>query len=331
MAYSDSGDILRKQHNKKVTKKAIPTPSELKLRQMLRSRGIPIECDKAIRYSLSHSYVPDIILGRNLIVEVDGGVHSLQSKITPDRIRQRALEMMGYTVLRVTNNEVWKSPEKTVEKIVQKFYEVTGVESEKKVTNLKIRVNRTRRIYYKEVDKVISELSDCNELLDYNADYLKNKVDKIVNDFSGSPWAVESFLFTQFGMRLKKSNDGDFLDYKDAAATFRKITNLALEMYGDAGEISLKNQLLITAPNFLKNIIIRGAPNSQKRIVTISNEEDMLKNIEEFNNAFRPHGITVESEHVFVECCKIIKHDSETFGWLNNLCLQKKYNQNSNS
>lgn len=324
MVYSGSSDISGSQPKRRTHKRAMPTPSELRLRREIRSNRIPIEYDKAIKYSLSHSYVPDIIVGGNLIVEVDGGVHYLKSKITPDRIRQRALEMMGYTVLRVSNYEVWKYPEKTTEKIIQKFYEVTGVEGKKSIIQINASSNKHRRIYYKELKKVISELSFCDILLEMDTEAFKEKVDSIVNGFSESPWAVETFLFTVFGSKLKKSQKGNYLDFEDAANTFKKIMDLATRMFGEVAAISLKNQLLVTGPNFIKNLVFNGAPNSQNRIVTISSEKDMLMNIYEFNNFFSPLGVTVEKENVLVECCKALNPGSSNYEWLSPLCLNSK-------
>jgi len=55
-------------------------------------------------------YTPDFIIGNRLIVEVDGGIHDLDYHKTPDIIRQRALENMGYSVYRVRNKEVESYP-----------------------------------------------------------------------------------------------------------------------------------------------------------------------------------------------------------------------------
>ena len=51
-------------------------------------------------------YTPDFIIGHRLIVEVDGGIHEFEYRKTPDRIRQRALQNMGYYVYRVKNEEI---------------------------------------------------------------------------------------------------------------------------------------------------------------------------------------------------------------------------------
>ena len=50
-------------------------------------------------------YTPDFIIGRKLIVEVDGRIHEFEYRQTPDRICQRALENMGYRVYRIKNEQ----------------------------------------------------------------------------------------------------------------------------------------------------------------------------------------------------------------------------------
>ena len=55
-----------------------------------------------------------MLIGKKLIVEVEGKVHDKDFQKSPDRIRQRALENMGYSVLRVKsaersyNNQLWR-------------------------------------------------------------------------------------------------------------------------------------------------------------------------------------------------------------------------------
>ena len=75
-------------------------------------------------------YTPDFIIGNRLIVEVDGGVHDLDYRRTPDRIRQRALENMGYNVYRVRNKQVESSPFDVAGRIVDRYYQIMEVESE---------------------------------------------------------------------------------------------------------------------------------------------------------------------------------------------------------
>ena len=66
----------------------------------------------------------DFIVGKTLIVEVDGKIHDKESRKTPDRIRHRALENMGYNVLRVRNEEIQATPDAVAERIIQRYFEV---------------------------------------------------------------------------------------------------------------------------------------------------------------------------------------------------------------
>ena len=52
-----------------------------------------------------------------LIVEIDGAVHLLEDVVKRDALRQTALEALGWTVLRFTNDQVLQAPEQLVEAI----------------------------------------------------------------------------------------------------------------------------------------------------------------------------------------------------------------------
>ena len=50
-------------------------------------------------------YTPDFIIGKRLIIEVDGGIHGFEYRQTPDRIRQRALENMDIVFIESKMNK----------------------------------------------------------------------------------------------------------------------------------------------------------------------------------------------------------------------------------
>jgi very-short-patch-repair endonuclease len=103
-------------------KAPIPTESELKLRNILRSKKIPFKHSQIIWYTGCDKYTPDLIIGEKLIVEVDGKIHDKDFLKTPDRIRQRALKNMGYEVHRVRNEQVKNTPQAVAEEIIQRYY-----------------------------------------------------------------------------------------------------------------------------------------------------------------------------------------------------------------
>ena len=73
-----------------------------------------------------------MLIGKSLIVEVDGKVHDKDFQKTPDRIRQRALENMGYYVLRIKNEEIQNTPDSVAERIIQRYFEVSDEVGEKR-------------------------------------------------------------------------------------------------------------------------------------------------------------------------------------------------------
>src|ERR687887_2806044 len=103
-----------------------PTYSERKLRSILRSKKVSFKDGQIIWYTGCDRYTPDLLIGKRLIVEVDGKVHDKDFQKTSDRIRQRALENMGYYVLRIKNVEIQNTPDAVAEIIIQRYFEVAG-------------------------------------------------------------------------------------------------------------------------------------------------------------------------------------------------------------
>jgi very-short-patch-repair endonuclease len=61
-----------------------PTDSEFKLRSILNSKKIAFKDSQVIWYTGCDKYTPDLLIGKKLIVEVDGKVHDKDFQKTPD-------------------------------------------------------------------------------------------------------------------------------------------------------------------------------------------------------------------------------------------------------
>lgn len=89
----------------------------------LKKKGIAFQSNPLIRLSACIRYTPDFLIRRKLIVEVDGGIHDRDYRQTPDRIRQRALEKLGFSVYRIRNEVIEESPQTVTEEILQQYYQ----------------------------------------------------------------------------------------------------------------------------------------------------------------------------------------------------------------
>ena len=120
-----------------------PTQSELLVRNILRAKKIPFKHGQVIWYTDYEKYTPDLIIGKKLVVEIDGKVHQDKYQKNKDRIRQRALENMGYTVIRVKNEEVQRKPDVTAARIMGEYSELVTSDIKKaiKITELKKPLN----------------------------------------------------------------------------------------------------------------------------------------------------------------------------------------------
>jgi very-short-patch-repair endonuclease len=86
------------------------TSAELKLWAELRNRQL--DRFKFIRQMPIGSYVADFVCREaKLIVEVDGATHSTNEEIKRDIGRTAFLEDLGYTVVRIQNDDVYNAME----------------------------------------------------------------------------------------------------------------------------------------------------------------------------------------------------------------------------
>jgi hypothetical protein len=85
ISYSNSNNQSR-------IKQSEPTKYAVQLARALHSEGIKIQLEPEIWYTSCNFYTPDILVNKDLIIEVDGPYHEDPQIKKNDRIRQRALE-----------------------------------------------------------------------------------------------------------------------------------------------------------------------------------------------------------------------------------------------
>lgn len=280
------------------------------------AKQIDYESNREIRLSSCIWYTPDFIIGKRLIVEVDGGIHDLDYRRTPDRIRQRALENMGYSVYRIRNKQVEGSPFDVAGKIVDRYYQLMEVESEKKTLSPKIRkIYNPARLepLSKDLERLIPAwtraLNSKLTFENWSASYFQ----KILSEFDmrlvTNQCAVERMILYLLGLNVldkqdaEKNHAGKMIDFESFHSFFERALAILSEMFADQfADIYLKNSFNITAPNFIKNLVFVGGPRAKPGIISIKDADTLESNIESFNRNFSEEGITVEKNDVAIEC-----------------------------
>ena len=292
-----------------------PTNSEIKLRSILRSKKIAFKDGQVIWYTGCDRYTPDLIIGRKLIVEVDGKVHDKDFQRTPDRIRQRALENMGYDVLRVKNAEIQNTPDAVAEIIIQRYFEVVDDYTEEgrrrptKITELE------KPLHYEPIPKEITNdnlriwaLSFNKELIineaTWSVGYFRQSLTQLHPKLATNQCAVEKFILLLLGLNLHKREDGN-LDFEYTLNFLKRSIEILKDLFSKEAntvDIHLKNMYNISAPGFFKNLIFNGGPNINPGIVSIENEGSLNYQIDNFNQNLSHIGITVELRDIKSEC-----------------------------
>ena len=93
------------------------TPAEAALWEQLRSKKL--EGFKFVRQFHVERYVVDFCCReQRLVVELEGGIHEMESQMEYDRLRFEELELRGMSILRFKNEEVFENMNGVLGKIL---------------------------------------------------------------------------------------------------------------------------------------------------------------------------------------------------------------------
>jgi len=113
-----------------------PTKAEKDLWECLRDRKIEY---KIRRQHIENGYIADFIcIEKNVIIEVDGGIHETKEQKEHDKFRTEVLNNNGFLVIRYTNQEVLENPYEVAKRIK---IELDGLPSQKRADQ-----NNTREL-----------------------------------------------------------------------------------------------------------------------------------------------------------------------------------------
>ena len=286
-----------------------PTNSEIRLRSILRSKKILFKDSQVIWYTGCDAYTPDLLIGRTLIVEVDGKIHDKEYRC------HRALENMGYDVLRVRNEQIQNTPDAIAERIIQRYFEVADNDDRRPTTITKLKKLTDYDPMPKEITNnlqiwAISFNKELNDEMWSSVDNFKESLIRLHPKLVTNQCAMEKFILLLLGLNLRKREDGR-LDFEYSLTFLKKsieiLRGLFGEENGDMAAIHLKNMYNISAPGFFKNLIFNGGPNINPGIVSIKDEGVLNYHIDNFNKSFSSMGITVDRREIKSECNATLK------------------------
>jgi very-short-patch-repair endonuclease len=305
-----------------------PTNSELKLRSILRSKKILFKDSQVIWYTGCDAYTPDLLIGNKLIVEVDGKIHDKEYRKTPDRIRNRALENMGYNVLRVRNEEIQATPDAVAERIIQLYLEVADNEEDgipTKITKLNKPMDydpMPKEVNFTLPFWAVSFNKELNDEMWSSVDKFKESLARLQPTLVTNQCSMERLILLLLGLNLHKREDGN-LDFEYSLNFLKKSIEILRGLFGEEegnmAAIHLKNMYNISAPGFFKNLIFNGGPNINPGIVSIKDEGVLNCHIDNFNKSFSSMGITVERREIKSECNATLKKfgkELSNYNWL---------------
>jgi very-short-patch-repair endonuclease len=298
-----------------------PTFYERKLASRLAANNIPYKSQAVIWYTRANYYTPDFVIGQRLIVEVDGKIHSMKHRMTPDRIRQRALKNLGYYVMRVSNDTIQSNLKTVAKEIIQRYYETVDLQSNPKVEIVKHDTYDSIPKYVQDkISQWAVEFSRSLKEELWTDDYFRLHLPDYDSVLVQNQSALERFMLLLLGLNLRTGDDGA-LDFEHSAQVFGKGIEIIREIFGEQGataSIHLKNMFNVSAPGFFKNLVFYGGPNINPGVVSINNLNLLKRQISEFNGHFSSYQVSVEEDEVRDECLYAFKNieTNANFQWM---------------
>lgn len=271
------------------------------MRKALLKKGIHAKKGRVLWYTGNNAYTPDLIIG-NVIVEVDGSIHDISRQKILDRIRQRALEKMGYRVYRVKNEQILHPKEKArvVDEIIQIYYEQEGIMVKKKIQlveapEFKISIPESLKFFVAE------------QKINMHPDNWSPTLFKQI--FEGTPYdptdygIMQSVMLQLFGHYLsKKAEDDGRIDFEEYAMLYDKGVKLMSAMFDRSADVYFRNVFLVSTANFFKNLVFYGGPRVKHGLISINDAATLDSNIDSFNRNFAKFGIVVDRKDIAIEC-----------------------------
>ncbi|HJT86034.1 MAG TPA: DUF559 domain-containing protein [Nitrososphaeraceae archaeon] len=286
-----------------------PTPSKLKLRKILNKINILYKVNQVIWYTSCDCFTPDLIIGKHLIIEVDGKIHDKEHRKTLDRIRKRALENMGYTVHIVRNEQVRDKPNNIAEEIKELYYRLSEVENKRDTTITELKKPSVIKPIPKDIqfnlDMWVSAFNKNLRDENWSVKFFRESLSQYHPELVKNLCAMEKFMLSLSGYRLQKTKDGNNLDFEYLLEYFNKSLRILNDLFPENGNmtaIHLKNMFNESTPGFFKNLIFKGGPNRNEGIISIKDEDSLNFHIDSFNKYLSELGITVERSDIIQEC-----------------------------
>ncbi len=229
---------------------------------------------------------------------------------------------MGYNVYRVRNKQVESSPFDVAGRIIDRYYQITEVESECEAKDReKIPAPKIKKIYNPSRLKPLPE--DLEQLIpawtvalnskltfeNWTARYFKQTLSVYDSRLVTNQCAMERIIFYLLGLNVVgrqeggKNHVGNMIDFEYFYRLFDRAMAIVSVLFEDqVAAVYLKNSFNITAPNFIKNLVFVGGPRAKPGIISIIDADTLEANIDSFNRNFSKVGITVERHDLMIEC-----------------------------
>ncbi len=173
-------------------------------------------------------------------------------------------------------------------------------------------------------NRIIETASETAKLQidDINTENLLRIAETRIPGIKGMHSAMDKLVLTDLGYSFKRAN-GHLLDFHNASKRLSKMMKVMEDLFGVEGSTTVSNLFTLSAPNFIKNLLILGGPRVNPGLVDIKSYDEFLENVQIFSEEMQSLRVYLDLYELKDEICsfknKIIL--AKKFEWIKDFCV----------
>jgi len=160
------------------------------------------------------------------------------------------------------------------------------------------------------------------QIYDINTENLLRIAETWIPGIRGMHSAMDKLVLTDLGYSFKRVNE-HLLNYHEASERLSKMMKVMEELFGEYGSTTVSNLFTLSAPNFIKNLLILGGPRVNPGLIEIKSYDEFLENVQVFSEEMQSCKVYLDLDELKNEICsfknKIILE--KKFDWIKDFCV----------
>ncbi|MGC8568593.1 MAG: hypothetical protein ACP5LW_01130 [Nitrososphaeria archaeon] len=259
-------------------------------------------------------------ISTSMVVRADAVVRSVAFCLTPSvpALRRRAIKFLGYHCIALDPAGIRASLAERYVELVETLGPLPRRISEILPRSSIERLSDEEEVLVLEAARQTSRIPTSRLQAE-----LLGTAERVFPGISRRQAAMDKLVLTDLGYFMGSPGRGA-IDYAQAADRLCAMREIMRELFGPEGPVTVSNLFTLTAPNFIKNLLVLGGPRVSPGILSIESYEEFVENVQLFSEEMGRCGIYLDLEETKKEICSWRNRNliQKKYGWINNICAQ---------